>query len=231
VALMTALSPARSSIGLDGALVCALLTVVGVALVGGAGPAMLATAVAVVSAGFFFALPGRTLLAAHLIDVLALVVFAAVGAVVGRLAQGLAGMGGRAARSQAGADRLARLAATALTDPAEPASDLVAGLRAAFDLDAVGILARGAGGWRLVAGAGGPLPDHPDSADFVAEIGPGRVLVMAGEALAASDGHPLRAFTGELLLARRRAQLDALESAAGLPEGRKRTPQPGSVMK
>jgi two-component system, OmpR family, sensor histidine kinase KdpD len=213
VALMAVLSPARSTIGLNGALLCALLTVMAAALAGGAATAMLATAVAVVAADFFFAQPHRSLLALPLIDVLALVVFAVVGGVVGGLVQGLAGRGRQTARSQAEADRLARLAASALADPAEPASDLVAELREAFDLDAVGILARGEDGWRLLAGAGGPLPDHPDAAEFAAEIGPGRVLVMSGCALAASDTHPLRAFTSELLLARRRAQLDALEAS------------------
>jgi two-component system, OmpR family, sensor histidine kinase KdpD len=220
VALMAALSPVRSSIGLNGALICALLTVVAAALVGGAAAALLATGVAVVSAGFFFALPRRTVLAPHLIDVLALVVFAVVGVVVGGLVQGLAGRGRQTARSQAEADRLARLAASALADPAEPASDLVAALRDAFDLDTVGILARDEDGWRLLAGAGGPLPDHPDAAEFAAEIGPGRVLVMSGGALAASGTRPLRAFTGELLLARRRAQLDALEATMSARQAR-----------
>jgi K+-sensing histidine kinase KdpD len=135
-------------------------------------------------------------------------------AVAGAGVRGLAGRGSQSARSQAQAGRLARLAASVLADPAEPASDLVAELREAFDLDAVGILARDEEGWRLVAGAGGPLPEHPDAAQFAAEIGPGRVLVMSGAALGASDAHPLQAFTGELLLARRRAQLEALEATA-----------------
>jgi two-component system, OmpR family, sensor histidine kinase KdpD len=213
VALMAALSPARSTIGPSGALLCALLTVVAAALAGGAATAMLAAVVAAVSADLFFTVPRRSLLAPHLTDVLALVVFAVTGAVVGGLVQGLAGRGRQTAQSQAEADRLARLAASALADPAEPASDLVTELREAFDLDAVGILARDEGGWRLLAGAGGPLPEHPDAAEFAAEIGPGLVLVMSGGALATSDTHPLRAFTSELLLARRRAQLDALEAS------------------
>jgi two-component system, OmpR family, sensor histidine kinase KdpD len=255
LALMAALSPARSSIGLSGALVCALLAVVAVALTGGAGAAILATGVVVASADFFFAAPYHSLRVTHLIDLLALAVFAVVGAVVGVLIQVLAGRRRQTARSLAEADRLARLAASALADPAEPTGDLVTGLRTAFDLDAVGILARGEDGWRLLAGAGGPLPARPDAAQFAAEIGPGRVLVMSGSALDATDAHLLRTFTDELLLARRRSQLDALEatasarparrdeaagppaaegpaaSADGQPEGRKRTPEPGSVTK
>ena len=208
--LMAALSPARSSIGLSGALVCALLAVVAVALAGGVGAAMLATAVAVASADFFFTVPYHSLRAAHLIDVLALIVLAVVGAVTGGLVHVLTGRGRQTARSLAEADQLARLVASALAEPPRPPADLVADLRAAFDLDAVGILSRNGDGWQVQAAAGGPLPGHPDAAEFAAEIAPGRVLVLSGAGLTASDTHLLRVFCTELLLARRRAQLEAL---------------------
>lgn len=101
-----------------------------------------------------------------------------------------------------------------LTEPPKPPAELMAELRAAFDLDAVGILSRDEDGWRVLAGAGGPLPGDPDSAQFAAEIAPGRVLVMSGAALTASDTHLLRVFAAELMLARRHAQLAALEAVA-----------------
>ena len=212
VALMAALSPARASIGLSGALVCALLAVVAVALVGGVGAAMLATALAVASADFFFTVPYYSLRVAHLIDVLALIVFAVVGAVIGVLVHVLTGRARQTARSQAEADQLARLVASALAEPRRPPAGLVAELRATFDLDTVGILSRSGDGWQVLAAAGGPLPGHPDAAQFAAEIAPGRVLVMSGAALTASDIHLLRVFCAELLLARRRAQLEVLGS-------------------
>ena len=218
VALMAVLSPARSSIGLSGALVCALLAVVVAALAGGVGAAMLATAFAVVSADFFFTVPYYSLRVAHLIDVLALIVFALVGAVIGVLVHVLAGRARQTARAQAEADQLARLVAGAMADPPKSAAELVAELRATFDLDAVGILARRRDDWQVLAGSGAPLPAHPDAAQFAAEIGPDRVLVMGGAGLTAADTHLLKVFAAELLLVRRRAQQEALEAAAGQRE-------------
>jgi two-component system, OmpR family, sensor histidine kinase KdpD len=183
VALMAALSPARSSIGLGGALVCGLLAIVGVALEGGVGAALLATVVAVAAADFFFTVPYHSLRVTHLIDVIALIVFGLVGAVIGVLVHVLAGRARQTAHAQAEADQLARLAAGSLAEPHKPVAELVAELRAAFDLDAVGILTRDGDGWQAVASAGSPLPEDPDAAQFAAEIAPGRVLVMNGQAL------------------------------------------------
>jgi len=215
VALMAALSPARSSIGLSGALVCALLAVVAAALAGGVGAALLATAFAVVSADFFFTVPYYSLRVTHLIDVLALIVFAVVGAVIGVLVHILAGRASQTARAQAEADQLARLVAGTVAEPHKPLAELAAELRATFDLDAVGILSRAGDRWQVLAGAGGPLPDHPDAAQFAAEIAPGRVLVMSGAGLTAADTHLLGVFAAELRLARRRAQQETLEAAVG----------------
>jgi two-component system, OmpR family, sensor histidine kinase KdpD len=213
VALMAALSPARSSIGLSGALVCGLLAVVAVALVGGVAAAIIATAVGVAAADFFFAAPYYSLRVGRLIDVLALVVFAVAGAVVGAMAHVLASRARQTARGHAEAEQLARMVACAVVEPREPAAELAAQLRAAFDLDAVGIMTRAGDGWQVQAVAGGPLPDHPDAAAFAAEIGPGRVLVMSGDALARPSARLLRVLTSELLLARRRAQLETLTPA------------------
>ena len=57
VAVTTGLLPVRSSLQLAGVLLCNLLAVVGVALLGGSRPAMLATGVAFVMSDFFFAPP------------------------------------------------------------------------------------------------------------------------------------------------------------------------------
>jgi hypothetical protein len=145
--------------------------------------------------------------------VLALVVFAVCGGVIGVLVEVLAGRARRAARSQAEADQLVRLVAAELAEAPEPTAELAAELRVAFDLDAVGILARGENGWQLLAGAGGPLPDSPDAAQFAAEIAPGRVLVLSGAALTGPGSQLLRIFADELLLARRRAQQEDIETA------------------
>jgi two-component system, OmpR family, sensor histidine kinase KdpD len=247
VALMAALSPARPAIGLGGALACGLVAVVAVALAGRAGPVILATAIALASAALLFAVPLHGLRIGQLAGAGALTVFGAAGVAAGLRVRTLAVRARQTARWHAEAGRLARLVACGMAEPAKPPAELAAGLRAAFALDATGILSRGADGWRVVAAAGGPVPDHPYRAQFAAEIGPGRVLVLSGEALSAGGTSPLRVFAGELLLARRRSQLEALNAmaasphaeafsgtrgcSAGWPEGRKRTPQPGTVMK
>jgi two-component system, OmpR family, sensor histidine kinase KdpD len=217
VALMAALTPARSSIGLSGALICGLLAVVSVALVGGVGAALLATAVAVASAAFFFAVPYDSFRIAHLIDAIALIVFAACGGVIGVLVEVLAVGARKAAREHAQAHQFARLLAEALVRAAEPTAELAAELRAAFELDAVVILDRDGAGWRVVAGAGEPLPGRPETADFSAEMAPGRVLALSGPALTAPASDLVQVFTAELLLARRRAQLDQIANPPSEP--------------
>ena len=226
VALMAALAPARSAIGLSGALVCALLAVVAAALAGGSGPAILATVIAVGAADFFFTVPYYSLRVTNMIDVIALIVFGLVGAVIGVLVHVLASRAWQTAHSQAEADQLARLAADAVTEPPQPLAEFAAELRSIFDLDAVGVLAGGGNDWQVLAAAGGPPPARPEAAQFAAEIGPGRVLVMDGAALTAADARLLRVFASELLLARRRAEQKALESAAGQHEPPAR-PKPG----
>jgi two-component system, OmpR family, sensor histidine kinase KdpD len=213
-ALMAALSPARASIGLGGALLCAFLAVVAVALVGGVAAALAATALAVLAADFFFAPPYYSLRVVHPIDVLALIVFTVCGGVIGGLAQVLSGRARRTARTRAAAEQLVRLLAAELAVVPEPTSEIAAELRAAFDLDAVGFLARGDQGWELIASAGAPLPDHPDAAQFAAEIAPGRVLVLNGAGLGRSGSHLLAAFAAELRLLRRRAQQQDIASHA-----------------
>ncbi len=214
VALMAALSPLRVDIGLGGALICALLAVVAVALAGGIGTALLATAAAVVSADFFFAPPYYSLRVDHVVDVLALVVFAACGGLMGLLTEVLAVRARATARSQAQADRLARLLAEEVITQPTVSTELAAELRSAFDLESVAFLARDAEGWQVLAAAGGNPPARPDAASFAAEVAPGRFIALSGPAVTEPGRHLLGIFTAELLLARRRVQLASVAKNA-----------------
>lgn len=205
-ALLAALVPARMQIGLAGALLCGLLAVVLAAVIGGVGPAMLATVTALVSADFFFTKPYYTLRVAHWIDVVALAVFSVVGVTVGILVDVLAARSRQTARFRAEATQLARLAARVLVEPSASQADLVAELRRIFNLDSVAILSRGEGGWRAQVGAGSDPPENPDAAQFSAELAPDRVLVMTGRSPTRSDAQLLSVFAAELLIARRRVQ-------------------------
>jgi len=127
------------------------------------------------------------------------------------------------------ATQLARMVARAVVEPREPLAGFVAGLRSAFDLDSVGIVSRSWDGWQVLAAAGGPLPADPDAAQFAAEIAPARVMVMNGQPLTAADTRLLRVFAGELLLACRHAQQNALGAALSR-ETAGRCPAPRTAM-
>lgn len=209
-ALMALLVAVRAEIGLAGALLCALLSVVLAALVGGVGAALLATVTALLSADFFFAAPYYSLRLAHWVDIVALMVFSLVGMIVGFLVDVLVARARQTMRFRAEAAQLARLAARVLLGPATSRADLVAELRRTFDLDGVGILSRSVSGWHVEVSAGAPPSDDPGDAQFSAELAHDQILVMTGRELTRSDAELVRVFCGELLLARRRAQHDEL---------------------
>ena len=133
------LAPFHAAIGMAGVLFCALVTVVGVAALGGIAPAGLATVVGFLLADYFCAPPYHSLRVDRLIDLVALIAYAVVAGVVGILVDVLARQGLRAARDQSVAENLARMAADVIVEP-DALSDLPAVVRRAFDLKAVALL-------------------------------------------------------------------------------------------
>jgi two-component system, OmpR family, sensor histidine kinase KdpD len=208
--LLAALVAVRAEIGLAAALLCALLSVVLAGLVGGVGAALLATITGLLSADFYFTVPYYTLRVAHWIDVVGLVVFALAGVSIGILVDSLAARARQTDRFRTEAAQLARMAARILAGPPSSRADLVTELRRTFDLDTVGILCRGASGWRVEATAGPSVSGDPGAAQFSAELAHDVLLVMTGHGLTHSDAELVRVFCAELLLARRRAQHDEL---------------------
>ncbi|MCW3037594.1 MAG: hypothetical protein JWM17_2906, partial [Actinobacteria bacterium] len=103
------LLPFRSSIGLAALLFTLLLPVVGVALIGGARPALTAVGVGFVTAAFLFAPPYGSVRIHRQGDLVAVIAFVVVGAAVGILLDNLSGL----ADEQAALRRLATLAARA----------------------------------------------------------------------------------------------------------------------
>ena len=212
-ALLAALVAVRAEIGLAAALLCALLSVVLAGLVGGMGPAVLATVTGLLSADFYFTAPYYSLRVANWIDIVALAVFGLAGVSIGILVDGLAARARQNDRFRAEAAQLARMAAQILAGPQSSRAELVAELRRTFDLDSVGILCRGAARWRVQASAGSPVCDDPSVAQFSAELTHDVLLVMTGHGLTHSDAELVKVFCAELLLARRRAQHDQLRSS------------------
>ena len=155
VAVTAALIPLRSSLGLAGALLCALVAVVGVALLGGLRPALLATVTGVLAADFFYTQPLYSFRVARAVNVVGLITFAVVAAAVGGLVDRLTRQGVQEAQAEAEAEDLARLAADAMTDSARIAES-VGAIRDMFDLDGVAVLHRDGTAWHATRPRAGP---------------------------------------------------------------------------
>nr|MDQ6928441.1 DUF4118 domain-containing protein [Actinomycetota bacterium] len=214
--LTLVLSNLRSHVGLPGALLLYLLLVVTTAAVGGAPPALAAAVSGFLLANWFFTPPIHRWTIAESQNLLALVVFLVVGAVVSGLVDAATRRAAEAARAQAEAETLARLAGTMAED--DPLATLVRHLRTTFALDAAAVLVRNYSGdeWRVEAESGSPVPASPDDADAMENLGHGMVLVLAGRTLATEDLQVLHAFAAQLGAAveRRRLSTQAARATA-----------------
>ena len=162
IAVTAALVPLRSSLGLAGALLCALIAVVGVALLGGFRPALLATVVGVLAADFLYTQPLYSFRVAHMVDVVGLITFVIVAAAVGGLVDRLTRQGVQAVQAEAEAEDLVRLAADAMTASPQIA-EAVGSIRDVFDLDGVAVLHRDGTAWHVDASAGRTRLQDPDA--------------------------------------------------------------------
>lgn len=204
------LVPLRSALGLAGALLCALLAVVGVALLGGVRPALLATAVGFGLSDFLYTQPLYSFRVVRLVDLVGLITFVVVGAAVGGLVDLLTRQGVQVARAQAEAENLARLTADSMANPGQFAETVTA-VRRVFDLDAVALLRRDDVGWHVETAVGKTRLKHPDEAPYSVEIAPHRVLALAGTRLGDQDIRLLRAFLEQLKVAGEHARLQILK--------------------
>ncbi len=206
VAITIGLTPFRASLGLTGALLCDLLVVVGVALLGGVSPALLATTITVLLSDYLFTAPLHSLRVTNWVDLVALITFGIVALAVGGLVDVLTRQGVRTARAATEARNLARLAADAIASPRNLA-DTIGSIRRAFDLNTVAILCNTDADWDVETAVGATQLHHPDQADYQVQIGPGRVLAIVDAPRVDRDAAPLQAFLTELRLARERALL------------------------
>jgi two-component system sensor histidine kinase KdpD len=199
--LALVLLPIEESLGTPGALLVLLLGPIAVALAGGLYPALVASIVAFVAADLLYIEPTGTLRVARAGDLLALVVFIAVAALVSGLVDRLARRTAEVARGRAETEALAELVhSTAILD-GDALHRLADELRGTLDLDAVAVLAPTPDGWHVEAASGDPVPPTPDDGSFAAELTGGTTLVVVGPALAADDRRLLSAFVAQLRLA------------------------------
>lgn len=210
VAIAGTLVPFRSALGLAGALFCVLLAVVLAAVVGGPGPAGVATVVGFLAADFFFTVPYYSLRVDRLIDLVALIAFAVVAGVIGFLVEVLARQGVQVAGASAQAESLARLAGDSVASRDGGWTDTIDSVRRTFALDAVAVLRREGTDWQVDAVAGEPVPQNPADATLCAELPDGRLLALVGDVSSPANVSLLNAFVGALRLAAERVQLQRL---------------------
>ncbi|MFJ6951014.1 sensor histidine kinase, partial [Micromonospora aurantiaca (nom. illeg.)] len=175
-----------------------LAGVVGVALVGGLWPALVAALGGSLLLNWFFTPPYRTLTIAEADNLLALGVFVGVAIAVSWVVDVAARRTREAARASADAQTLATVAGSVLRGE-RPLPALLDRLRETFGLRAVSVLelsdeaggrparARGADAWRVVASVGERPPGSPGAGETVVPVDDRLSVVLAGRRLVAAD--------------------------------------------
>jgi two-component system sensor histidine kinase KdpD len=217
--LTTALLDAlREQISLPSVLLIYLLVVVTVAAIGGFLPATVAAIAGFLLGNYFFTHPFHTFTIADNDNLIALIVFVIVGAVVGDLVSRVARRRLQAVQARAEAETLARLSGTLFSEQ-DPVPALMAGLRSAFGCASVAVLRRDGEGWRVESSAGDPVPQRPEDSQVSVPLDAETTLAVCGSGLGEADLDTLRAFSGQLALAveRRRLRAEAA-TAEGLAE-------------
>ncbi|WP_018682070.1 sensor histidine kinase [Actinokineospora enzanensis] len=185
-----------------------VLATVAVALVGGLGPALLASVLSGVLLNFFFTAPLYTLTIDAQQNVVTLVVMVVVGVLVALVVDTAARRAEQAARARTEAALLASYSRTVLTHP-HPVQRLLEKVRENFALNSVALLERRDGVWERVA-CDGPQPcDEPDEADVDVPVTVDVHLALRGRKLPASDQRVLTAAAGQALLALRQQRMAA----------------------
>jgi two-component system sensor histidine kinase KdpD len=220
--LTVALTQGRVELNLTSDALLFLAVVVGVALVGGLLPALLAAVGGSILLNYYFVPPIHLFTIAQGNNVLALVVFLAVAVTVSSVVDLAARRTSQAARAAAEAQLLSTLAGSVLRGR-HTLPELLAQLRETFGLSSVALLERAPaadgqadeGGWR-VAGSAGPDPcRRPQDADTDLPVDQNLALVLRGRPLPAADRRVLSAFAAHAAVALRQERLAAVAAEAG----------------
>ena len=193
-ALTLVLTYLRPHLGLPSILLLYLLTVVLVSAVGGLWPALATAVVAFVLANYYFTPPIHTFTIAEGDNVVALVVFLAVAAVVSGFVALASRRASEGVRARAESEAFVRLAGSSSV------TTLLETLRRVLELRGVVLLHRLPSGWEVEASAGDPVEgaNRPESGIAVDEL---HVLVLEGYEPANDDLRLLDAFVAEIAAA------------------------------
>jgi two-component system sensor histidine kinase KdpD len=241
VVLMALLVPVcaafRDDLTLASIMLIFLFVVVIVSLLGGFWPALAAAVAASLLLNYYFIPPIHQFTISDPQNLLALVVFVAIAALVSRVVDQAARRTSEAARSNAEAETLSTLAGSLLRgERALPA--LLERVRETFAVESVALLRRESeapassqadpsttsrgglrGTWSLVASTGINPCGNPDEGDSEVPVGDDLILVLRGRQLAAEDQRLLAAFATEVAVAYQQRRLaDAADTASRLAE-------------
>jgi two-component system, OmpR family, sensor histidine kinase KdpD len=232
----------RDQLSVASDLLLFLFVVVIVSLIGGFLPALAAAVVGSLLVNFYFIPPIHTLTISQPENILALIIFVLIAALVSRVVDRAARRTAEAARSNAEAETLSTLAGSVLRgEQALPA--LLDRVRETFAVHGVALLRRDvaapasvgvgredlAGGlrgtWSVVASVGDEPCARPEDGDAEVPLGDELTLVLRGRTLAAEDQRLLGAFAAQVAVAyqQRRLARAADEAAAAAEADQMRT--------
>lgn len=203
--LTVILSSVREDLALSTVMLLYLSTVVAVAAVGGRWPALTSGLVSSLLINWYFTPPLYALTIRSGEDLLSLLVFLLVGAVVAGLVDTSARQRAQAERGRAEAAALARLAGSLLRE-ADPVPRLLAELRTTFGLDSAAVMRQMEEGWSVEESAGDSVPTSPEGATMALELEDSLFLVLSGRRMTTDDRRIITAFAAQLKVgfARRR---------------------------
>jgi two-component system sensor histidine kinase KdpD len=211
----------HTGIGLPSDMLLFLTCTVAAALLGGLLPALASALVGSALINYYFTPPVHTLAIADSENIVALVVFAAVGAAVASVVDLAARRTQQAARLRSEAEILSHLAGSVLRG--ERSLDaLLERVRETFAVESVALLERedDPAAWTRVASVGPLTCSRPEDADVEVPVSDRLSLALVGRVLPASDQRVLSAFAAQAAAALDRQRLeDQAEQAQRQAEG------------
>src|ERR1022692_4226048 len=221
--LTLALTSSRGNLNLTSDVLAFLVAVIAVALVGGFVPAVLVAIAGSLLLNYYFTPPIHKFTISETNNVLALVVFIAVGLVVSTVVDTAARRTRQAARANAESELLVTTAGSILRGQQALAAVLDR-VREAFGMESVTLLECTAGhgsaqrgptaAWQVVAHAGEPPLGRPEDADVEVPVTETLTLALRGRALPADDRRVLGAFAAYAAVALEQQRLVAAAEAA-----------------
>ncbi|MFE2427623.1 ATP-binding protein [Streptomyces sp. NPDC059373] len=211
----------HTGIGLPSDMLIFLTCTVAAALLGGLLPALASALVGSALLNYYFTPPIHTLAIADSENIVALVVFAAVGAAVASVVDLAARRTQQAARLRSEAEILSHLAGSVLRG--ERSLDaLLERVRETFAVESVALLERedDPAAWTRVASVGPLTCSRPEDADVEVPVSDRLSLALVGRVLPAADQRVLSAFAAQAAVALDRQRLeDQAEQAQRQAEG------------